>query len=166
MIKPVRIYLVSLLIRWIPETRGFALKARIIQWAGVKIGHQVRVCSSVTILGSGSLAIGDRTWVGHQSLIVSACSVTIGKDVDIGPCVYIGTGTHQLDAVGPRSAGKGLSQPVVIGDGVWLGAGSMILPGVTVGEKAVVAAGAVVAADVPARTIVGGIPAKELRHLA
>ncbi len=165
MIRSSRIYIVSKLFQLIPETRGFALKARLLKWAGVELGREVRVCSSVTILGSGSLAIGDRTWVGHQSLIVSTCSVKIGKDVDIAPRVYIGTGTHQLDAFGPRSAGAGMSQAVVIGDGAWLSAGCMVLPGVTVGKKAVVAAGAVVAKDIAARTIVGGVPARIIKEL-
>ena len=83
MIRSSRIYLVTKLFRLIPETRGFALKARLLQWAGGQVGRGVRVCSSVTVLGSGALTIGDRTWLGHQSLIVSACSVKIGQDVDI-----------------------------------------------------------------------------------
>ena len=165
MIRSSRIYIVSKLFRLIPETRGFALKARLLQWAGVELGREVRVCSSVTILGAGALEIGDRTWLGHQALIVCSSKVVIGADVDIAPRVYIGTGTHELDAVGPRSAGVGVSQPVVIGDGAWLSAGCMVLPGVTVGQKAVVAAGAVVAKDIAARTIVGGVPARIIKEL-
>ena len=165
MIKSLRIFFITKFFRVIPETRGFALKSRLLRWAGGQLGHGVRICSSVTFLGAGGFSIGDRTWVGHQSLIVSACFIQIGDDVDIGPRVYIGTGTHELDAVGARSGGKGVTKPIIIGDGVWLGAGCSILPGVKIGEKAVIAAGAIVTADVPARSVVGGVPAKKIRDL-
>jgi acetyltransferase-like isoleucine patch superfamily enzyme len=154
-----------LLFRLFPETRLFALKALLLRWAGVKVGHNVRVCSSVTILGSGPLEIGDDTWVGQQVLIVSSSCVRIGSCVDIAPRVFIGTGTHQIDADGKHSAGLGINRDVVICDGVWLGVCSTILPGISIGHKAVVAAGAVVTKDVLARKIVGGIPAEILKDL-
>jgi maltose O-acetyltransferase len=78
--------------------------------------------------------------------------------------VFIGTGTHQIDPIGSHSAGTGVSRDVVIGDGVWLGACSTILPGVSVGAKAVVAAGAVVTHDVPPRSLVAGIPARVIKR--
>jgi acetyltransferase-like isoleucine patch superfamily enzyme len=161
--KTGRCYLVMLLFRLLPETRLFGLKAFLLRFIGVKVGCNVRVCSSVRILGGGSLEIGDNTWVGHETLIFSSSSIKIGSCVDIGPRVYIGTGTHEIDAPGAHSAGQGLSRDVVIGDGVWLGACSAVLPGVSIGKKAVVAAGAVVAQDVVECTIVAGIPAKLLR---
>jgi acetyltransferase-like isoleucine patch superfamily enzyme len=112
------------------------------------------------------LEIGDDTWVGHQVFIVSGSSVRIGSCVDIAPKVFIGTGTHDLDAEGAHSAGLGINRDVVVGDGVWIGACATILPGVSIGRKAVIAAGAVVAADVCEKQIVGGVPAKLLRILA
>jgi acetyltransferase-like isoleucine patch superfamily enzyme len=164
-IKNGKLYVCMLLFRLFPETRLFALKASLLRWAGIKVGHNVRVCSSVTILGSGSLEIGDDTWVGHQVLIISSSCVRIGSCVDIAPRVFIGTGTHQLDAEGKHSAGLGINRDVVIGDGVWLGACCTLLPGITIGTKAVVAAGAVVTRDVPERKVVGGIPAEILKDL-
>lgn len=165
MILTSRMYVVSLAFRLIPETQCFNLKRRLLFWAGVNVAAGVRICSSATILGSGSLSIGQNTWVGHESLIVSACSISIGRDVDIAPRVYIGTGTHKVDAANPRSAGTGVSKPVRIGDGAWLGAGCIILPGVNIGYKAVVAAGAVVAQNVEPYTMVGGVPAKLIKAL-
>ena len=58
-----------------------------------------------------------------------------------------------------------VTAPVHIGRNVWIGAGAMILPGVTIGENAIIAAGAVVNKDVPANMIVGGVPARELREI-
>lgn len=163
---PARLYLSNLLFRLLPETRCFPLKVRMLRWAGVEVGNNVRVCSSATILGTGSLEIGDDTWIGHQTLIVSSSRVRIGKSVDIAPRVFIGTGSHQLDPDGAHSAGAGISREVVIGDGVWLCAGALILPGVSIGDKSVVAAGAVVTKDVLPRKIVGGVPAAVIKDLA
>jgi acetyltransferase-like isoleucine patch superfamily enzyme len=154
-----------LLFRFFPETRFFGLKASLLRWAGAKVGSNVRVCSSVTILGPGSLKISDDTWIGHQVLIVSNSSVKIGSCVDIAPRVFIGTGTHQIDPEGKHSAGSGINRDVVVGDGVWLGVCATILPGISIGHKAVVAAGAVVTRDVPERKVVGGIPAEILKDL-
>jgi acetyltransferase-like isoleucine patch superfamily enzyme len=111
------------------------------------------------------LEIGDDTWVGHQAFIVSNSYVRIGRYVDIAPKVFIGTGTHQLDAAGNHSAGIGLDRDVTIADGVWLGACATILPGISIGHKAVVAAASVVTKDVPGKKIVGGVPATVIKDL-
>jgi acetyltransferase-like isoleucine patch superfamily enzyme len=163
--KPARLYISSLIFRGMPETRFFTWKAALLRWAGAEIGNNVNICSSVTVLGIGSLEIGDDTWVGHEVLISSSSSVRIGSCVDIAPRVFIGTGTHQLDAKGTHSAGAGINKDIVIGDGVWLGAGSIVLPGIAIGRKAVVAAGAVVTHDVTENVIVAGIPAKVIKSL-
>ncbi len=160
-----RIFLLSLAFRLIPETRFFGFKRMCLRWAGVDVADHVHVCSSFKVFGSGNLSIGENTWVGHECMIVSSCSVQIGANVDIAPRVYIGTGTHELDVDGARSAGVGKNQPVTIGDGAWLGAGCLILPGVTIGEKVVVAAGAVVVSDVQPYTLVGGVPARLIKQL-
>lgn len=155
----------SIIFRLLPETKCFGLKRRLLRLAGAHIGRNVRVCSSVTILGTGDLIIGDDTWVGHQVFILTSSCITIGKNVDIAPRVYIGTGTHKIDRVGDRSAGEGVSMEVIIGDGAWLCAGCLILPGVSVGKKTVVAAGAVVTRPCGDMKVVGGVPATELKDL-
>jgi putative colanic acid biosynthesis acetyltransferase WcaF len=138
----------------------------LLRWAGAWVGNNVRICSSATVLGTGALKIGNDTWIGHQVLIVSTSRIEIGCCVDIAPRVFIGNGSHQLDPIGAHAAGAGTTGDVVVGDGVWLCAGALLLPGVSIGEKAVVAAGAVVTRDVPARKIVGGVPAAILKDLA
>ncbi len=98
-------------------------------------------------------------------MICASSRVTIGKGVDIGPRVYIGTGTHEIDFYGAHSAGLGINHDVVIADGVWLGVGCIVLPGVTIGEKSVIAAGAVVTEDVLPRVMVGGVPGRVIGSL-
>lgn len=164
-LKSARIFVYRVVSHLLPETRCFGLKAGMLRWAGAHIGPNVRICSSARILGTGRLVIDEDVWIGHDVMICSTSCIRIGKCVDIGPRVYIGTGTHVLDVRGTHSAGAGLNLDVRIEDGAWLGAGCIVLPGVTIGHKAVAAAAAVVAADVPARTLVGGVPAKFLRSL-
>lgn len=159
MLHPSRLFIYDLITRFIPETRGFTLKVAFLRWCGASVGHGVRICSSARFMGVGELEIGDETWVGHGVFINSGASVQIGARVDIAPFVFIGTGTHEVDRVGPRVAGKGCHRSVVAKDGCWLGARSMLLPGIVVGEKAIVAAGAVVTQDVPDGCLVAGVPA-------
>lgn len=161
----VKLYIVSLIFRFIPQTRLFGLKSWLLRWCGAKIGKNVRICSSVVIQGSGDLEIGHDTWIGPQTFILCSALVRIGNYVDIGPQVYIGTGTHLISREGLHSAGEGVSKSIEICDGVWLGARSMILPGVKVGTKAVLGAAAVALEDVPEGVICVGVPARELRKL-
>jgi acetyltransferase-like isoleucine patch superfamily enzyme len=160
-----RLHFVRIIFRLLPETRAYAFKAALLRWCGAVVGRQVRVCSSVTIMGGGELVIGADTWIGHQTIIFSTSSVRIQARVDIGPQVYIGTGTHDLHPTGSRMAGPGRNLDVEIGEGAWLGARTMILPGVRVGDRAVTAAGAVVAHPVPDGVLVGGVPARILKTL-
>lgn len=129
------------------------------------MGNNVRICSSAKILGNGCLTIGDNTWIGHETLIICSSTVIIGSNVDIAPRVFIGTGTHEIDINTAGIAGQGVSKDIEIADGCWLGAGSIILPGVKVGYKSVIAAGAVVTKDIDPYTMVGGVPARIIRTL-
>jgi acetyltransferase-like isoleucine patch superfamily enzyme len=163
--SPARLYIYGLISRFLPETSCFKFKRALLRWAGARIGEGVRCCSSVRILGAGELSIGQDTWLGHDVLIVCSSAVKIGANVDIAPRVYLGTGTHVIDFVGLRSAGRGISHAVFISDGAWIGACAVILPGVTVGERAVVGAGSLVTRDVQSLTLAFGVPAKEVRKL-
>jgi acetyltransferase-like isoleucine patch superfamily enzyme len=164
-LHPPFLHLVSRLMRCLPDTRLFGLKAWMLRRAGVVVGQGVRVCSSVVVGGCGAVEIGADTWVGHESRIYSGSRVRIGACVDIGPQVFIATGTHEIDPAGEHVAGRGVDREVAIGDGAWLGARALILPGVTVGRKAVVAAGAVVTRDVPDGCLAAGVPAVVKRRL-
>ena len=165
MMSSTRLYIITKLFRLLPETRFFALKTAFLRWAGASIGKDVHICSSVTILGQGPLDIGDHVWIGPQTMIIASAAISIGSHVDIAPRVFIGTGTHDIDIEGPRTAGTGKSLAVYINDGVWLGAASVVLAGVTIGTKSMIAAGAVVASDIPQHTMAGGVPARSIRTL-
>ncbi len=89
--------------------------------------------------------------------------MTIGSLVLVGPNAQIYTASHPLDA-GKRRQGVEFGKPIIIGDDVWIGGSAVICPGVTIGEKSIIAAGAVVTKDVPPFAIVGGNPARVIRE--
>jgi maltose O-acetyltransferase len=133
---------------------------------GYNIDYTVRIYSSVQILGNIKVVIGENTFIGHESIITGGLAgISIGANCDISDRVSIFCGTHEIDIEGKRAAGKGIGKDIVIGNGVWIGYGALILPGVTIGDKAIIAAGTVVHKDVPERSIVGGNPMKIIRKL-
>lgn len=106
---------------------------------------------------------GDNVYFNMNCVILDGMKVKIGSYVLFGPGVQIYTATHPLDWQQRRK--EEYSKPIVIGDDCWIGGGAVICPGVTVGNRSVVAAGAVVTKDVPDDTLVGGNPAKVIRRL-
>lgn len=112
----------------------------------------------------GDIVIGDRSRVGIHNTIIGP--VTIGNDVILAQGVVVTALNHQYaDLSRPISQQPVETRPVVIGDEVWIGANAVVLPGVTIGRHAVVAAGAVVTRDVPEKCVVGGVPARIIKHI-
>jgi acetyltransferase-like isoleucine patch superfamily enzyme len=164
---------------------GDRLRAVLLRWRGSRVGRGVRIGARTVIHRAGCLEMGDRVQLEHQVFVKAVsdhariqlgertfvgCNVefdiseqlTIGKDVLIAPGCFItdhqhGHGAHD------RIASQGTrSKSVIIEDDVWLGAKAVILPGVTLGRGAIVAAGAVVTRDVQAMEIVAGVPARPI----
>lgn len=94
----------------------------------------------------------------------TASPVRVGKNCAIGMHVLFITGTHELGGR-QRRAGAHRSSRVEVGDGVWIGARSMVLPGVSIGDGVVIAAGSVVVDDCDSDFLYGGVPAKKIRAL-
>ncbi len=127
-------------------------------WLG-KLGKGSGVQLDCRFLNGRKVTLGQRNVINFGTLIDGRTyPVTVGDDVSIGPQASILTLGH--DPQSPKFADKG--GPVTIGDRAWIGYGALVLPGVTIGEGAVVAAGAVVTKDVAPFTIVGGNPAREI----
>ncbi len=149
----------------IPETRGFGLKRALYRWAGAIIGNGVKINSSVRISGIGKLSIGENTWIGPEVMIACSSAISIGADCDIAPRVYIGDGTHKITPGMTRIAGQDVTEPIHIGNGCWLCVNSTVLPGVSIGDKCVVAAGAVVNKCCDRNRLIAGVPAKVIKEL-
>ena len=144
--SPFRLWVYKCLICWLPESSGFSLKAALLRWAGARVGRNVRLYSTVSVLGNGALEIGDDVHIGSGVKIFAnhPATVVIGDHVDIGPDVMLVTGSHMVDIAGEHIGGAGFSKDISIGHGSWLAARATILPGVHIPPKTLVAAGTVV----------------------
>lgn len=133
---------------------------------GYDVDYSARVYSSVQIMGDIKVTIGANTFIGHEAVITGGqASIFIGANCDISDRVSIFCGTHEIDSKGARIAGKGMGEDIYIGNGVWIGYGALILPGIRIGNKAIIAAGSVVHKNVAAETIVGGNPIKVIKNI-
>lgn len=110
----------------------------------------------------GEPEVGEGTWIGAFTVIDGSGGLRIGSGCDISSGVQIYTHSSVKRCVSGRAYGEVEKQPVTIGDRVFIGAGAIINMGVSIGDEAVVASGAVVTSDVPARTVVAGVPARPI----
>jgi len=139
-----------------------SIRMRLYQALGVTF-EDVR--SSLIMLGAevfkpAKLRIGRNSIVGPHCLLDARGGIELGANVNVSSHTRFMTAKHLVDDPGFEAA----FEPATVGDRVWLGIGATVLGGVTIGEGAVVAAGAVVTKDVPPFTVVGGVPARPLRE--
>ena len=112
----------------------------------------------------GDVIIGDHTRIGLHNTIIGP--VTIGHHVNLAQGITITALNHIFEDKIQRIDAQGVStKPVIIGDDIWIGANAVVLPGVSIGNHSVVAAGAVVTKDVPPHTLVAGVPAKIIKEI-
>lgn len=112
----------------------------------------------------GDVIIGDHTRIGLHNTIIGP--VDIGNHVNLAQGITVTALNHNFSDTNKRIDEQGVStNPVTIEDDVWVGANAVILPGVTIGEHCVVAAGAIVTKDVPPHSLVAGVPAKVIKNI-
>ncbi|MEH7454701.1 sugar O-acetyltransferase [Gottfriedia acidiceleris] len=110
-----------------------------------------------------NIHVGDHFYAGYNCTILDMAEVKIGNNCMIGPNVGIYTAGHSIE---PKNRNKsGYAIPIHIGDDVWIGGSCTILPGITIGDNSIVAAGSVVTKDVPSNTVVAGNPAKVIKSI-
>ncbi|WP_227317425.1 DapH/DapD/GlmU-related protein [Cedecea davisae] len=113
---------------------------------------------------TGNVSLGERSFINTGCSILDSEAVAIGDDVSIGPNVTICTISHPLHPFARLQSWDDVA-PVKISDGVWVGAGTVILPGTTIGEGAVIGANSVINCDIPSNTLYAGSPAKFIKNL-
>lgn len=152
---------------------GFPM-ATLMNAGSIHIGTHTLVGRQVTLsvgysqgapnLPARGLVIGDRCVIGARTSLTAHTSIAIGDDVWFGQDIFVSDASHGYQDVDvPIGRQLGEHQPVAIGAGTWIGHGSIILPGTTIGRNVVVAAGSVVRGTVEDYAVVGGAPARVLR---
>jgi acetyltransferase-like isoleucine patch superfamily enzyme len=112
----------------------------------------------------GDVVIGDHTRIGLHNTVIGP--VTIGSHVNLAQGITITALNHNFEDKSQRIDDQGIStDPVIVGDDIWIGANAVTLPGVSIGHHSVVAAGAVVTKDVPPHSLVAGVPAKIIKEI-
>lgn len=124
-----------------------------------RVGHPCYMRWPVVILQPESLSIGVSVAIGEFVVLRASGGLQIGDRANIAAHAILTTRGHSLEL--PRNANL-VDAPIVVEEDVWIGAGAIVLPGVTLGRGSVIAAGAVVTRDVPPMTIVAGVPARAI----
>jgi maltose O-acetyltransferase len=166
-VKPLKpwVSVSSAVIGCIPDYAFSRVRTHLFRLAGWQIGRGSLLYGVPEFSGSGTvrsnLEIGEMTFINVGCSFELSNRIVVGDHVALGHEVRILTSTHDL---GPRSqrAGGLTTAPVSIQRGAWVGSRTLILPGVTIGAGAVIAAGSVVSRDVAPNTLVGGVPASVL----
>jgi maltose O-acetyltransferase len=140
------------------------LRTRIYRRAGLRIDPPTWGIGAHCFFRSAEISFGQGSFVNDYCYFENAARITVGREVAFGPRVAVITSSHSLGA-GHRRCGRWTPLPVEIGDGCWIGAQALILPGVRIGHGAVIAAGAVVNDDCEPDGLYGGTPARLLRRL-
>jgi|GEM_PF-481487 len=139
------------------ENRIERLKAEL-----ASCGEDVVLRDGANILVPQKVRLGHHVAIGHHSLLRGLGGITIGNFVLLGDHVILATSSHPTDEVHYHNYWEA---PITLHDNVWLGAGVLVMPGVTIGKNSVIGAGAVVTEDIPANSVAVGMPAKVIKTL-
>ena len=134
----------------------------------IELGTGVVARPDLTIAARATVRIGDGVFLGRGTNIACYAGVSIGAHTRLAERVSIHDANHVLEPLSDFAGREGemLAEPVHIGERVWLAANVVVLPGVSIGEDTIVAAGSVVTAALPAGVLAAGIPARVRRELA
>ena len=111
-----------------------------------------------------NIRLGRNCFINYNCVFLDCAAIEIGDDLQMAPAVQLYTATHPLDRA-TRIAGWESAKPIRIGNGVWIGGGAIVLPGVTIGDGCVIGAGSVVTHDLPPGSLAIGNPARITRTL-
>lgn len=139
-------------------------RAVLLSAMGAKIGKNCFLRGGLNILETINLTLGNTVFINNNCTIDCSAPVTIGDNVCLSYHVTIMTGSHEI---GPHSrrTGEHKNGAVTIGDGAWIGARAIIMPGVTIGAGSVVGAGSLITKSIPPDVVAYGVPARVMSEL-
>lgn len=143
---------------WVGFVPSQSIRKQFYRYLGSQIGTGSVLYHGCEIRDPGRLRIGEHSSIGDRCILDARGGLSIGDSVNLSTGVWIWTGEHDVQS----KTFEGVLSPVQIEDYVWISCRSIILPGVTIGEGVVVAAGSVVTKSIPPYTIVAGVPAKQI----
>lgn len=130
------------------------------------VGKKVNIAQGVRFGSGAKIKIGDNSGIGEDCYLVAMAPISIGNDVMIAPQVMFLTGGHKYDDPSLLlREHESLTAPIEIGNDCWIGARAIILPGVKMADRVIIAAGSVVTKDITSSGLYGGNPAKKLKEL-
>ena len=131
---------------------------------GLKFGRDTFIDTPFRCDYGRNITVGKRFYANSYCTMIDVAPITIGDNVMLGPNVQIITAGHPVHP-DSRNSGYEYGVPVIVGDNVWIGAGAIILPGVTIGNNTVIGAGAVVTKDIPGGVVAAGNPCRVIREI-
>lgn len=138
------------------------LRALFSELTGQEVGEDFQLWTPFFTDFGKNIRVGKNVFINHACTFMDRGGITLGDNVFLGPKVCLITENH---GILPSERRILTSKPVTLCNNVWVGAGAIVLPGVTVGENSVVGAGAVVTHDVPPNTVVAGNPARVIKTI-
>lgn len=141
-----------------------AVRQRILSELMGSVGPETQIRPPLYCDYGYNIRIGARTFVNYGLVALDVATITIGEDVQIGPNVQFLTATHPVNAESRRQKWE-YARPIHIGNNVWIGAGAIVCPGVTIDDNSVIGAGAVVVRDLPRNVVAVGNPARVIRQI-
>ena len=142
------------------------IRMNMLRFCGAKIGKNSSIHPNVMLLNPAELELGNNSNIGSNSEIFNYSKITIGDDVDIGTQFYLNTNNHKFSDPNKPIAYQGtISKEIIIGSDIWIGARVMVLAGVKIENKVVIAAGSLVNKNLKSGFLYAGVPAKEKKKL-
>ena len=155
------------LIGWIPGLTGFCVRTLFLKLIFRRLSGMAYVAPGVTVQRSYGISAGKRLAVNRGTIIDGKGGVEIGDNVLIGPYVVIASAQHSYAKADlPIIMQPEEREKIVIGNDVWIGAHAVVLPGVHIGDRVVIGAGAVVTRDIESFSVVAGVPAQKLKNIS
>lgn len=165
MLEKIRFRLFLIFANLLPRGHFVKLRAKILQYGGIKIGNNVRIAGNFFATNK-NIIIGDNVWIGYnfRAYFNPNNKIIIEDNVDIAPEVILCCGSHEIGSCKQR-AGQGVSKDIFIGNGTWIGIGSIILGGSHISNGCIVAANSFIKGEFSDNLLLGGSPGKEIRLL-